>query len=125
MFRTNYDASDGKEIFLSFEDQKRTKLYSLLRLRIPSKTKPVIKTLENSAIIREVHTYGKQIKVNKQSNSAQHQGLGKQLIQKAEEIAKQEFGLTKMAIISGIGVREYYKKLGYKEKETYMVKNIK
>ena len=125
MFRTNYDASDGKEIFLSFEDQERTKLYSLLRLRIPSKTKPVIKTLENSAIIREVHTYGKQIKVNKQSNSAQHQGLGKQLIQKAEEIAKQEFGLTKMAIISGIGVREYYKKLGYKEKETYMVKNIK
>lgn len=125
MFRIDYNASDGKEIFLSFEDKNREKIYSLLRLRIPSETKPVIKALENSAIIREVHTYGKQIKIAKKNPSAQHQGLGKQLIKEAEKISKQEFNLNKVAIISGVGVREYYKKQGYKLKETYMIKNIK
>lgn len=125
MFRIDYNASDGKEIFLSFEDKNRNKLYSLLRLRIPSNTKPVINILKNSAIIREVHTYGKQIKVDKTSTSAQHQGLGKQLIKSAEKITRQEFNLKKIAVISGIGVREYYKKLGYKLKDTYMIKNIK
>ncbi len=125
MFRIDYDASDGKEIFLSFEDKNREKIYSLLRLRIPSTTKPVIKTLENSAIIREVHTYGKQIKISKKNPSAQHQGLGKQLIKEAEKISKQEFNLKKIAVISGVGVREYYRKQGYKLKETYMIKNIK
>lgn len=124
MFRHDYLASDGHEIFLSFEDSERKNLYSLLRLRIPSKEKPCLKVLENSAIIREVHTYGKQIKVQTKSTSAQHQGLGKQLIKKAEEIAKQEFNLSKMCIISGIGVRQYYQKLGYQEQETYMTKKI-
>ncbi len=124
MFRLDYQASDGQEIFLSFEDKERKNLYSLLRLRIPSQEKPDFKALENSAIIREVHTYGKQIKIKNKSTSAQHQGLGKQLILKAEEIAKKEFKLSKMAIISGIGVREYYQKLGYKEQDTYMTKKI-
>jgi len=125
IFRTDYNASDGKEIFLSFEDINRNKLYSILRLRIPSKTKPIINTLKDSAIIREVHTYGKQIKISKKDVSAQHQGLGKQLINQAEQIAKKEFNLNKISVISGIGVREYYKKLGYKLKDTYMIKNIK
>jgi elongator complex protein 3 len=125
MFRVDYNASDRKEIFLSFEDKNRNKLYSLLRLRIPSKTKPVINILKDSAIIREVHTYGKQIKVDKKSTSAQHQGLGKKLIEYAEKIASKEYKLKKITVISGIGVREYYRKLGYKLKETYMIKTIK
>jgi histone acetyltransferase (RNA polymerase elongator complex component) len=129
IFRTDYNASDGKEIFLSFEDKKRTKLYSLLRLRIPSyileNKQPILKELKDCALIREVHTYGKQIKVDKKSTSAQHQGLGKQLIAEAEKIAIKEFKIKKLAVISGIGVREYYKKLGYKLKETYMIKNLR
>jgi len=96
-----------------------------LRLRIPSKTKPVFDILKDSAIIREVHTYGQQIKVDRKSKAAQHQGLGKQLINQAETIAKNEFHINKMAVISGVGVREYYKKLGYKLKDTYMFKNLK
>jgi elongator complex protein 3 len=55
--------------------------------------------------------------------SLQHKGFGKQLVAKAEEIAK-ENGYHKVAIISGTGVREYYKKLGYKLIDTYMIKNI-
>ncbi len=125
MFRIDYQASDGHEIFLSFEDKNRNKLYSLLRLRIPSNQKPVFDILKNSAIIREVHTYGQQIKIAKKSNAIQHQGLGKKLINEAEKIAKNEFQLNKMAVISGVGVRAYYQKLGYKLKDTYMVKKLK
>ncbi len=114
LFRKDYKASGGKEIFLSFENKNKNKLYSLLRLRI----------LENSAIIREIHTYGQLVPVSKKQTAAQHQGLGKKLIKKAEEIVKKEFGLKKIAVISGIGVREYFKKLGYKLENSYMVKTL-
>jgi len=115
LFRTNYDASGGKEIFLSFENKNRTKLYSLLRLRITS---------DNSAIIREIHTYGQLIPILGEKTAAQHKGLGKKLVKEAEKIAKNEFGLDEIAVISGIGVRTYFKKLGYRLKSTYMVKKI-
>lgn len=128
LFRKNYKASEGEEIFLSYETKNREKLYSLLRLRIPSyslkKQKFFIKTLQNSAIIREVHTYGQMIPLKEKGEAPQHKGLGKKLIAKAEKIAKKEYGLKKIAIISGIGVRNYYRKLGYKLSETYMVKTL-
>jgi len=123
-----YKASNGIEIFLSFENQNRTKLYSLLRLRIPSymftKQKPIIKNLQNCAIIREVHTYGQVTPLKQTLLAPQHRGLGKTLIAQAENLAKQKYGLNKIAIISGIGVRQYYKKLGYHLENTYMVKYL-
>jgi len=122
LFRIDYDASDGKEIFLSFESKNKKRLYALLRLRIPSETP--IPVLENTAIIREVHTYGQMIPINKKTLAPQHRGLGKKLIKEAEKIAKKEFGLKKIAAISGIGVRPYWRKLGYRLKDTYMVKQI-
>lgn len=117
LFRQNYGASGGKEIFLSFENKNQTKLYSLLRLRITS---------DNKAIIREVHTYGQLQSLNNlnREKSPQHKGLGKKLIKMAEEIAKKEFEINRISVISGIGVREYYRKLGYRLKDTYMVKFI-
>jgi len=62
--------------------------------------------------------------VGNKPSSSQHRGLGKKLMKKAEQIVKKEFQINKMAVISGIGVRGYYKKLGYKLKDTYMVKKI-
>jgi elongator complex protein 3 len=118
LFRQDYKASDGKEIFLTFENKKRDELYSLLRLRF---------TPQNAAIIREVHTYGQLHPINEPPRpivSPQHKGWGKKLIKEAEKIAKKEFGQNKIAVISGIGVRDYYRKLGYKLKNTYMVKEI-
>lgn len=119
LFRQNYNASDGKEIFLSFENKKRTKLYSLLRLRITS---------VNKVFIRDLHTYGQMLTVNNfssnQEETPQHKGLGKKLIQEAEKITKQEFNLNKISVISGVGVRNYYRKLGYRLKNTYMVKTL-
>ncbi len=134
LFRKDYAASEGKEVFLSFENKNRTRLYSLLRLRIPSCifnkggkdcSRSFIPVLKDAAIIREVHTYGQQLSLNRNSSSVispQHKGLGKKLIKEAEKIVKKEFGLNKIAVITGIGARDYFRKLKYKLKGTYMIK---
>ncbi len=119
------------------------KLLALLRLRIPARynetnemTK-VFPELKDAAIIREVHTYGQEINIG-ESNDArrsasliaplsgahQHKGFGKKLIQKAEKIAC-ERGFKKMAVIAGIGTREYYRKQGYERERLYMTKKLK
>ncbi|MDD3399951.1 MAG: tRNA uridine(34) 5-carboxymethylaminomethyl modification radical SAM/GNAT enzyme Elp3 [Candidatus Pacebacteria bacterium] len=121
LFRQDYKASGGREIFLSFEDSGQTKLYALLRLRILNEAEP------QTAVIREVHTYGQQLSIEKGRTllaSPQHKGLGKKLLKEAEKIAKKEFGVNKIAVISGIGVRGYYRKLGYRLKDTYMAKAL-
>jgi len=148
--RIDYNGSGGKEIFLQFidspsaskkeTDNKRNKLYALLRLRIPSSLissssqkkeqkntlYEKIPVLKNAALIREVHTFGKLIPIGKkEKKSPQHIGLGKKLIQEAEKIAREEFGISKIAVISGVGVRNYYRKLGYRLKDNYMVKKIR
>lgn len=129
LFRQDYWASDGYEIFLSFENKNRDKLFSLLRLRIPSfyfqkQERPIFPALENSSIVRELHTYGLLLPISNKGISPQHKGLGKRLMKKAEEISKKEFGLKKIAVISGVGVREYYRKLGYRLEDTYMIKTL-
>lgn len=125
LFRQDYEASEGKEIFLSFENKNRDKLYSLLRLRIPSSLTHPFLALRNAAIIREIHTYGASVPISEIKNAPQHRGFGKILIKEAEKIAKREFRLDKMAVISGVGVRHYYRKLRYYLNGTYMVKKIK
>lgn len=128
LFRQDYDASEGKEVFLSFEDKKREKLFAFIRLRIPSYflkgETHYISELENAAIVREVHTYGEVVPIGKRGVGVQHRGLGKRLMKKAEKIAKNEFGVKKIAVTSGIGVRPYYHKLGYNLEGTYMIKNL-
>ncbi|MDD3190593.1 MAG: tRNA uridine(34) 5-carboxymethylaminomethyl modification radical SAM/GNAT enzyme Elp3 [Candidatus Pacebacteria bacterium] len=129
LFREDYDASEGKEIFLTFEDKNREHLYSMLRLRINSadrNKKHFIPELRNAAIVREVHTYGKLVPVKtRDAKSSQHIGLGRKLLEEAEKIAREEFSAKKIAVISGVGVRDYYRKNGYKLEGNYMVKNIK
>lgn len=123
LIRREYTASGGKEIFLSFEDTKNDKILAFLRLRITNSwTLPVLK---NCALVRELHTYGRTVPVSKKiKNAQQHKSLGKKLMIEAEKIAKQEFRVKKIAVISGIGVRDYYRKLGYKLKDGYMIKNL-
>lgn len=129
LFREDYSASGGKEIFLSFENKKRTKLFSILRLRIPSfyfsNKSHFIKVLKEAAIIRELQTFGPQVPISERKLAPQHKGLGEKLMKEAEKIAKEEFGLSKIAVISGVGAREYYhKKLSYRLKDTYMIKEF-
>jgi len=129
IYRENYKASDGEEIFLSIENADRSKLYSMLRLRIPSniftKTSNPISVLNNSSLIRELHTYGPQMKIGQSEiTAAQHQGFGKMLINEAEKITENEYSLNKIAVISGVGVRPYFRKFGYELISTYMVKKL-
>jgi len=121
--RQDYIASNGQEIFLSFELQQKDKLVAFLRLRLPPfETKEQPPVLRNSAIIREIHTYGQLVSINKKNRkAAQHLGLGKKLIQEAEKISERA-GYKKIAVIAGIGVRLYYYKLGYRLQNTYMTK---
>ena len=138
--RIDYDASGGKEIFLQFVSEDKKKLFALLRLRVPGNVRnplcPEYRTsppeyrgrgqcsvLDGAALIREVHTYGKVTSIDKKNkNSPQHIGLGKKLLLEAERIAREEFGMKKIAVISGVGVRGYYRKAGYKLKDSYMTK---
>jgi len=75
------------------------------------------------AIIREIHVYGQALKIGEKGNISQHIGLGKWLMSEAEKIAS-ENECKKISVISGIGVREYYRKLEYFLEKTYMVKNL-
>ena len=117
-----YQASGGKEYFFSFEDQKQDKLIALLRLRFPKDV--VLDEIKGAALVREIHVYGKQIAIGKHAvGDKQHVGWGTKLMNEAERIAK-EAGYKKMAVIAGIGTREYYRKKGYRLVGTYMVKLI-
>lgn len=123
-----YEASEGHEFFLSYDDISKDKLCALLRLRFSSYSlkgkKHFIKELEGAALLRELHTYGAQVPISEHDELAsQHMGFGKKLVAKAEEIA-QKHGYKKMAVIAGVGIREYYRKLGYELAGTYMVKKL-
>jgi elongator complex protein 3 len=122
--RFDYDASDGKEIFLSFEDVKNDILIGFIRLRIPSNPfRPEID--KNSGLVRELHVYGPTIPIGSiKSEAWQHKGTGKKLLAETERIAKEEFNMKKIVVTSGIGAKEYYKKFGYKKDGVYVSKKI-
>jgi elongator complex protein 3 len=109
---TTYKAN-GEEYFLEFVN-KQDILFALLRLHINKKNK--------TAIIRELHVYGQSVGIGK-TGRVQHTGLGKKLMQEAEAIAR-KYKIKKLKVISGVGVREYYKKLCYKldKEKVYMEK---
>jgi elongator complex protein 3 len=111
-----YSASNGDEYFISFNDKASDKLLGFCRLRLSKDN------IWNSAIIRELHVYGSLVSVGSKKK-VQHSGLGKRLMQEAEKIARKN-NYKKMTIISGIGVRSYYRKLGYKLRDTYMIKSF-
>ena len=113
--KTEYKASGGKEIFLEAVNEDDL-LFGLLRLRLDKK---------DSAMVREVHVYGPALELGEQGKISQHKGLGKELMAMAESLAKKN-KKKKIQVISGVGVREYYKSLGYSldKKKVYMEKDI-
>jgi ELP3 family radical SAM enzyme/protein acetyltransferase len=118
-----YEASGGIEYYISYENGKY--LIGFIRLRLnKNKELPILPVLEDAALIRELHVYSALSNVGENDDhSLQHKGYGRRLIEKAEEIAISN-GFHKMAIISGTGVRNYYRKFGYELKETYMIKEL-
>ena len=97
-------------------------MLGFVRLRIPYKPfRPEI--TKDSAGIRELHVYGTATALDKEGE-VQHKGLGKKLLLEAENIAKEKYNIKKLLVISGIGVREYYRNLGYKNDGVYVSKNL-
>ncbi len=122
--RINYESSGGHEVFLSYED-KNESIYGFLRLRKPSNEAHRDEIGNDSCIVREIHVYGKSLKLGaKEENEIQHSGLGKKLMQEAERISKEEFDAKKILVISAVGTREYYQKLGYSLYGPYMSKKL-
>jgi len=123
-----YPASDGTEFFISAEDPVQDILLGFVRMRFPAKPlRPEI--TDKSALIRELHVYGTATAIGKDDNKSnkegtvQHRGWGKRLMQKAEEIAISK-NKNKMVVISGVGVRVYYRKIGYDLEDVYMCKKL-
>jgi ELP3 family radical SAM enzyme/protein acetyltransferase len=141
----NYNASNGKEYFISFESKDEKYIYGFCRLRLSDEMgyindiKPrihrkgygdnietnmnIFPFLNNCAMIRELHVYGSMTKVKGDNFHTQHKGLGKKLLIKAQDIAISN-KYKKIAVISGVGVRKYYEKHGYKFHNNYMIKDL-
>lgn len=122
-----YRASEGEELFLSFEDVKRDILIGLLRLREPSPKahRPEAKSVR-SMLVRELHVYGPLVQVGVQAKQDewQHRGWGERLLAEAELISHEEFGARKVIVLAGIGTRNYYRRFGYEREGPYMVKEL-
>lgn len=126
-----YEASYSTEYFIGAESKDKNGnrvVHGFVRLRLPYKRVKWIKELKNCALIREVHVYGKLNPTFKTKSNVcqiynQHRGLGQKLILKAEEIAINT-GFNRISITSGVGARNYYKKIGYNKEGDYMIKSL-
>ncbi|KAI3627876.1 ELP3 [Malassezia furfur] len=126
--RRDYTANGGWESFLSYEDPEKDILVALLRLRKCSSTgtyRPELVKDGQSSIVRELHTYGSAVPLHSRDPTKfQHQGFGTLLMEQAEQIARDEHGSVKLAVISGVGTRDYYRRLGYELEGPYMTKRV-
>jgi elongator complex protein 3 len=120
--RIDYNASGGREIFLSYQSKVGDTVLGFLRLR--KVARPHRDELEGSAVVRELHIYGQVINIGRsdRGDSYQHRGLGMKLLKEAERISKEELRVNKIAVISAVGTRQYYKKLDYQQDGPYVSK---
>jgi|694.fasta_scaffold03899_8 elongator complex protein 3 len=117
-----YDTSVSKELFIQYVTAKN-EIAGFLRLSLPTKER-FMDELKDTAMIREVHVYGQSLQIGDQKEGkAQHLGLGKKLISKAEDFAK-SYNFDNLAVISSIGTREYYSKQGYSLNYLYQIKKL-
>ncbi len=126
LLRRDYCANGGWETFLSYEDPEKDILIGLLRLRKASDVafRPEI-TEVPSSIVRELHVYGSAVAVSARDPvKFQHQGFGMLLMEEAERIAREEHGSQKLLVISGVGTRHYYRKMGFVLDGPYMSKML-
>ena len=113
--REDYDSSGGHEVFLSLEDPGLDVLVAYVRLRID----------DGGATVRELKVFGRMVPLHEPpAGRWQHRGLGRGLMADAERIAREEFGAKRIRVTSGVGVRGYYRDLGYRLEEPYMVRAL-
>jgi elongator complex protein 3 len=118
-----YTSSCSDEVFLQYITPDRS-IAGFLRLSLPSEP-PLAEELADAAIIREVHVYGQALQLGESSpGRSQHLGLGKQLIERAVEIAA-ERGYCRLAVISSVGTRAYYRTRGFSDGVLYQVRDLR
>lgn len=130
LVRRDYWANAGWETFLAYEDPRQDMLVGLLRLRKAAgpdaQRQPELRG--RVSIVRELHVYGSAVAVSARAEAGggahQHMGYGSLLMRAAEAIAAKEHDSTKVAVISGVGTRHYYRKLGYHLEGHYMVRHL-
>ena len=123
LIRRDYDAAGGKEIFLSYEDSNG-KIIGFVRLRVPSDLAHR-KEMASSSVIREIKVFGNVVPIGSHNEEKwQHRGMGSNLLKEAERISREEFGMERILVISGIGVREYFRNRGYSQLGPYMARKI-
>jgi elongator complex protein 3 len=128
LYRQDYQASKGQEIFLSYENQQENYLVGYLRLRKPSEFahRPELND-GNTMIVREIKVVGELVPKDMVPNrytQIQHRGFGKLLMKNAEKISGEEFDAKKLAVISGIGVRDFFRNLDYHLDGVYVSKKL-
>lgn len=129
-----YKGSGSDEVFISYEVPEdisgTTRLIcGFVRLRLPSMvdSDSCFPELQNTALIRELHVYGQLVATSTRNKDIQHTGMGKSLMHEAERIAR-NYGYSKIAVISGVGVRNFYRKIGYsynsEQKGEFLIKKL-
>jgi elongator complex protein 3 len=115
LLRSDYESSHGLEVFLSYEDPGRDVLVAYARLRIDAA----------GATVRELKVFGRIVPIHEPAGERwQHRGFGRRLMAECERIAREGFGARKIRVTSGVGVRGYYRSLGYERERPYMVRTL-
>ena len=120
-----YNASDGEEIFISLVEQKNDALIAYLRLRDVNNSHRFELYRQPCMIIRELKVLGRELAFGQRTKKGlQHKGYGKELINEAERICAEEFDKKHLFILSGIGVKDYYRKYGFRDNGFYLYKSL-
>ena len=128
LYRQDYEASQGNEVFLSYENKKEGYLVGYLRLRKPSELAHRPELNDGcTLIVREIKIVGEMVPKDLKPirfTQIQHRGFGKLLMKEAEKISSEDFDAKKLAVISGIGVRDWFYEFGYKLDGVYVSKSL-
>jgi elongator complex protein 3 len=120
---TQYRAAGGDERFLTVEEEATDTVAGYLRLRLPLEATPAGL---DEPIVRELKVVGREVPIGSPAAAAgdyQHRGFGRQLLARAEEIARDE-GFRRLTVISAVGARAYYARQGYVRDGPYMAKTL-
>jgi elongator complex protein 3 len=122
--RQEYDASGGREVFISVETPDRSRLLGFVRLRrLGAPHRPELSP--GDAIVRELKVYGPSLGLGEVPEEEwQHRGWGRRLMEEAERVAQEDWGLERLFVLPGVGVRQYYERLGFGRSGPYMVKAL-
>lgn len=115
LLREDYESSGGHEVFLSLEDPEDRVLVAYVRLRIDA----------GGATVRELKVFGRLVPLHERPGERwQHRGLGRRLMEECEAVAGDEFHEPRMRVTAGVGVRGYYRSLGYGLQRPYMARGL-